>query len=86
VSWSTRKLGDVVSKFERNKDLAQEVVSSTAEHVGEIAKIITNAVVDVTRQIGEIATDAFEMREAAKRAEQDQSRDGVDADEDPATH
>lgn len=53
-----------MSKFERNKDLAQEVVSSAAEHVGEIAKIITNAVVDVTRQIGEIATDAFEMREA----------------------
>lgn len=72
-----------MSKFERNKDLAQEVVSSAAEHVGEIAKIITNAVVDVTRQIGEIATDAFEMREAAQRAEQDQARD---ADEDPETH
>ncbi|WP_078309171.1 MULTISPECIES: hypothetical protein [unclassified Mycobacterium] len=75
----------MVSKFERNKDLAQEVVSSTAEHVGEIAKIITNAVVDVTRQLGEIATDAFEMREAAQRAEQDSARSDVDVDEDPAT-
>jgi len=75
-----------VSKFERNKDLAQEVVSSAAEHVGEIAKIITNAVVDVTRQIGEIATDAFEMREAAKRAEQDHSRDVTDVDENPPAH
>ncbi|WP_078291221.1 hypothetical protein [Mycobacterium sp. D16R24] len=75
----------MVSKFERNKDLAQEVVSSTAEHVGEIAKIITNAVVDVTRQLGEIATDAFEMREAAQRAEQDSARSVADADEDPAT-
>ncbi|MFA4083484.1 hypothetical protein [Mycobacteroides salmoniphilum] len=73
----------MVSKFERNKDLAQEVVSSTAEHVGEIAKIITNAVVDVTRQLGEIATDAFEMREAAQRAEQDSARS--DVDEDPTT-
>ncbi|QCH23192.1 hypothetical protein [Mycobacteroides salmoniphilum] len=73
----------MVSKFERNKDLAQEVVSSTAEHVGEIAKIITNAVVDVTRQLGEIATDAFEMREAAQRAEQDSARSAVD--EDPTT-
>ncbi|AKP57702.1 hypothetical protein [Mycobacteroides abscessus] len=76
----------MVSKFERNKDLAQEVVSSAAEHVGEIAKIITNAVVDVTRQIGEIATDAFEMREAAQRAEQDRSRHITDPDEDPAAH
>lgn len=75
-----------MSKFERNKDLAQEFVSSAAEHVGEIAKIITNAVVDVTRQIGEIATDAFEMREAAQRAEQDRSRHITDPDEDPAAH
>lgn len=73
-----------MSKFERNKDLAQEVVSSTAEHIGEIAKIITGAVGDVTRQIGEIATDAFEMREAAKRAEQDEFRTTSEVDEDPA--
>ncbi|CPX01806.1 Uncharacterised protein [Mycobacteroides abscessus] len=57
-----------MSKFERNKDLAQEVVSSAAEHVGEIA------------------TDAFEMREAAQRAEQDRSRHITDPDEDPAAH
>lgn len=85
ASWLTRRLGDVVSKFERNKDLAQEIVSSTAEHIGEIAKIITVAVADVTRQIGEIATDAFEMREAAKTAEQDQSRAGAYIEDDPAS-
>ncbi|MGH3724060.1 MAG: hypothetical protein ACRDUS_08005 [Mycobacterium sp.] len=74
----------MVSKFERNKDLAQEIVSSAAEHIGEIAKIITVAVGDVTRQIGEIATDAFEMREAAQTAERDQFRVGDEIEDDPA--
>lgn len=73
-----------MSKFERNKDLAQEIVSSAAEHIGEIAKIITVAVVDVTKQIGEIATDAFEMREAAQTAEWDQSRADAEIEDDPA--
>jgi hypothetical protein len=41
----------VVSKFERNKDLAQEVVSTAAESVGSVAKIISGTVVDVTKQI-----------------------------------
>lgn len=84
-----------MNKFERNKDLAQEIVASTAEHVGEIAKIITGAVVGVTRQIGEIASDAFEMREAAKRAQLDEERSfsepvhrtaAVDAEIEPETN
>ena len=64
-----------MSRFERNKDLVQEVVSSTAEHVGEIARIVATAVADVTAQLGAIATDAFDMREAAARAEHDEHRD-----------
>ncbi len=61
----------MVSKLERNKDAVQEVVESTAVHVGKIATIITHAVADVTREIGEIITDGFEMREAARRAKAD---------------
>ncbi len=58
----------MVDRIERNKDLIQELVESTATHVGQIATIITSAVADVAREIGEIVTDGFEMREAAQRA------------------
>ena len=36
-------------RLERNKDLAQEAVQSTANRVGRIATIITGAVADGTR-------------------------------------
>ncbi|MEZ5210723.1 MULTISPECIES: hypothetical protein [unclassified Gordonia (in: high G+C Gram-positive bacteria)] len=58
----------MVGKLERNKDLIQDVVENTARGVGSITSIITGAVADVTREIGDIVTDGFEMREAAKAA------------------
>ncbi|MGE4425719.1 MAG: hypothetical protein AB7G37_04610 [Solirubrobacteraceae bacterium] len=58
-------------RLERNKDVAQEVIESGAQHVGRIAQIVTTAVVDVTREVGDLATDMFEMREAAARARRD---------------
>ncbi|GED97096.1 hypothetical protein [Gordonia crocea] len=61
-------------RLERGKDLAQEAVQTTATRVGRIATIITGAVVDVAREIGELITDGFEMREAAKRAKDDAAR------------
>ncbi|GAA2051615.1 hypothetical protein [Williamsia deligens] len=61
----------MVGRFERNKDLLQEAVESTATHVGRIATIITGAVADITREIGDLVTDGLEMRDAAKRAELD---------------
>ncbi len=64
----------MVGRFERNKDMTQEFVASTAEHVGEIVKIITGAVAGVTRQVGEIVSDGIEMREAAKLAAADEAR------------
>jgi hypothetical protein len=36
--------------------------------VGRIATIVTGAVRDVTRELGDWASDAFEMRDAAKKA------------------
>ncbi|EGD56364.1 hypothetical protein [Gordonia neofelifaecis] len=61
----------MVGRAERNKDLVQEVVESAAHRVGNIASIITTAVADVAREIGELVTDGFEMREAAKTARDD---------------
>ncbi|WOC11429.1 hypothetical protein [Gordonia sp. MP11Mi] len=66
----------MVGRAERNKDFAQEMVQSTASRVGNITAIITTAVVDVAREVGELVTDGFDMRDAAKKAERaQQSRD-----------
>ncbi len=60
-----------LSKAERRKDTAQVVVESGASHAGQIAGIIAGAVRDVAREVGDFATDLFEMRDAAERAERD---------------
>ncbi|MDG3011795.1 hypothetical protein G4X40_16740 [Rhodococcus sp. D2-41] len=75
----------MVSKFERNKDTVQELTESAATHVGRIAMIITGCVRDVTREIGDLITDGFEMREASRRARTDEARrrsDDLPEDED----
>ena len=58
----------MISKGEATKDTVQVLVEATATHVGHIATIITNAVRDVAREIGELASEAFEMREASQKA------------------
>ncbi|GAB20407.1 hypothetical protein GOEFS_115_00470 [Gordonia effusa NBRC 100432] len=71
-------MGDELErKLERNKDVAQEVIETTAHRVGRIATIITSAVADVAREIGELVTDGFEMRDAARRAKADGDRRSV---------
>jgi len=62
---------EMVTRAEAAKDTAQVVIESTATHVGRIATIITVAVRDVVRELGDLATDAFEMRDAANRATKD---------------
>lgn len=61
----------MIGKFESNKDLVQELTSSGARHVGNIATIITSTVSEVTREIGDWVTDTIEMREAAAAAHRD---------------
>jgi hypothetical protein len=60
----------VVGKLEVAKDTAQVLTESAANHVGRIATIITGAVREIAHEMGEWASDAFEMREAAASAEQ----------------
>jgi hypothetical protein len=60
--------GAVVSKFEATKDTAQVLTESAASHVGRIAMIITGAVREIAHELGEWATDAFEMRDASTKA------------------
>jgi hypothetical protein len=59
--------------LETAKDTVQVLTESAASHIGRIALIVTGAVRDVARELGDWATDAFEMRDAAKRAQSDQN-------------
>ncbi|WP_336083078.1 hypothetical protein [Nocardia sp. SSK8] len=61
----------MIGKFETNKDLVQELTSSGARRVGNIAALITGTVAEVAREIGEFVTDAIEMNEAAAAARRD---------------
>jgi hypothetical protein len=73
----------MIGKFESNKDLIQELTSSGARHVGNIATIITGTVAEVTREIGDWIADVIEMREAAADAQQDrEAAHGVNAGRD----
>jgi hypothetical protein len=71
----------VLEKLEIRKDTVQVAVESAFNHVGHIAAIVAGAGREVTRELGEWATEVFEMREAAQRAQAD--RDGVVEDRVP---
>ena len=58
----------MVSRLEVAKDTAQVLTESAATHVGRIATILTGAVREIAHELGEWATDAFEMRDAADAA------------------
>ena len=59
----------MLSRFEIAKDTVQEFTESAATHVGRIATILTGAVRDITSEVGEWASDVFELRDAAEKAE-----------------
>jgi hypothetical protein len=63
--------GVPLNDMETRKDTVQVAVESAFKHVGQIAAIIAAAGRDVTREIGDWATDVFEMRDAARRARED---------------
>ena len=62
----------MVGKFEIGKDTFQVLTESAASHVGRIATIITGAVREVTHELGDWASEAFEMHDAASRADVDE--------------
>ena len=73
---------DRISKAEISKDAVQSTVEATAHAVGEVAGILTTAVKDVAGAIGGLATEVFEIRDAAKRAAEE--HDPVVPPADPA--
>jgi hypothetical protein len=62
---------DTLDRLETRKDTIQVVIESGTTHVGGIVAIVLGAVRDVTSEVGEWATDVFEIRDAAKRARGD---------------
>ena len=62
---------DRISRAEIRKDALQDTVEATATAVGAVTSIVTTAVRDVARTVGGLATDLFEIREAARRAHDD---------------
>ena len=60
---------------ETRKDMVQVAIDSGATHVGNIMGIVVGAVRDVTRELGDLATDVFEMRDATQRARADAEAD-----------
>ncbi|MEQ7848735.1 hypothetical protein [Nocardioides kribbensis] len=64
----TGPMKDQLSKSEIRKDALQGAVEATATTVGEVATILTGAVKDVAGALGGLATEVFELRDAARRA------------------
>ncbi|WP_036492391.1 MULTISPECIES: hypothetical protein [Nocardioides] len=60
-----------LSRTEIRKDAVQDVVGAAATTVGQVTTIITGAVKDVAGSLGGFATELFEIRDAARRAQDD---------------
>ena len=67
-----------IGRAEIAKDTLQVLAECTASHVGTIAAILASAVRDVAHEIGDLASDVFEMRDAVDRANR-AGRDDVSA-------
>ncbi|GEP37942.1 hypothetical protein NPS01_16050 [Nocardioides psychrotolerans] len=67
-----RSGADHLSKGEIGKDAVQSTVEAAASAVGEVASILTKAVQDVAGAVGGFATEIFEIREAARKAADEQ--------------
>lgn len=82
----------MVGPFERNVNIIQEVLDSTATHGGRIASIVGTAVRDIIREVNELISEGFELVDGNRHADADEA-DVVDgevaeteeADDDVAT-
>jgi hypothetical protein len=61
-----------IGRIEIAKDTAQVLTESAANHVGRIATILTAAIREIAHEVGELAGDVFEMRDAAGKAAADE--------------
>lgn len=69
---------DDLTPAEIRKDAVQETVEVAAATVGQVSTIVTGAVRDVARAVGGLATEIFEIRDAARRAGRESGEDAAD--------
>jgi hypothetical protein len=66
------RMRDHLSRSEIRKDAVQSFVEAGAGAVGQVSTILTGAVRDLAHTVGTFATEVFEIRDAARRAREDQ--------------
>lgn len=76
----------MLGRLETRKDTVQFAVESAFNHAGHIAAIVTQAGREVTRELGDWASEMFEMRDAARRARRDRVGSQPDGDLPPDEH
>jgi hypothetical protein len=64
-------MGSPLERLEIRKDTIQVVIESGVTHIGSIVRLVSGTVRDVTREVGDWATDVFEIRDAGRRARTD---------------
>jgi hypothetical protein len=62
---------DNLSKAEIRKDAVQDGVEAVTHAVGQGTQIVIGAVQEIAKTVGGLATDLFEIRDAAKKAGED---------------
>ena len=62
---------DRISRGEIRKDAIQDSVEATIGAVGRIGGALTGAAREVARTVGDLATELFEIRDAARRAREE---------------
>ncbi len=72
---------DRIGKGEIRKDALQDSVEATADAVGVVTGIVAGAVRDVARAVGGLATELFEIRDASRRAADDNDDPDTDPDQ-----
>lgn len=60
-----------LSRREITKDVLQQTTEAAATTVGQVGAIVLSAFRDITRAVGDLGTEIFEIREAAARADED---------------
>ena len=60
-----------LSKLEIGKDAVQDTLIATATTAGQDSTILAHAVRDVAGAVGGLATELFEIRDAVRRASED---------------
>lgn len=72
---SGRAHRDHISRNEIRKDAVQDSVEAAVTAAGQVGGAVTGAIRDVTRTLGDLATELFEIRDAARRAGEEHDPD-----------